>query len=82
MATNANLRYLANRLFINERDTVGLGIGIQSNLEKYGYAMRYAMNSVTYYSERYPYYDEYSPIDSVVMQHNNAAKRLLEKNNN
>lgn len=81
MATNANLRYLANRLFLDD-ETVGLGIGIQSNLEKYGYAMRYAMNSVTYYSEAHPYYEEYFPSDSVVMRHNNAAKRLLNNNQN
>ena len=80
MATNANLRYLANKLFDSEEETYGLGIGIQSNLEKYGYAMRYAMNSVTYYSERYPYYNEYDSSNSVVMQHNNAAKKLLNNN--
>lgn len=70
-ATPYSLRYLANRIAIDNDRELGLNIPVQSNLEKYGFAMRYALNKVQYYSPRYNYLD-------VVSNTNKSIKDKLQ----
>ena len=72
-ATPYSLRYLLNRTLIGYDEWYGKGIPIQSNLEKYARAMRYAQRTVQYYSPRYDYL-------FVSREANEKAKRLFGDN--
>ena len=72
-ATTASLRYLWNRLYYgDDKEQVPDRVTpVQTNLEKFGKAMRYAFGTVQYYSPEYDY-------RRVVSAHNESAKLELE----
>lgn len=73
-ATPYSLRYLTNKSFYDDDDNFfGKEIPFQSNLEKGGRAMRYAINTVQYYSPRYDY-------RSVVADKNEQIKSMFDYN--
>jgi hypothetical protein len=69
-ATPYSLRYLANRI-INDDVIPDESVPFQSNLEKAGRAMRYALKTVQYYSPNYNYID-------VVKERNENAKSKFD----
>lgn len=75
-ASTASLRALGNQLIMGKGrlPEYNFGMPVQSNLEKYARAMRYATKTVQYYSPRYNYY-------YVQQEMNEEAKKLFDGEN-
>lgn len=54
--TSYSLRYLANTMLEGHNNNITVPEPIQSPLEKFGKAMRYAIGTTQYYKRTYPYY--------------------------